>query len=354
MLDFFRFTNGNEQIWTYKVKEKNDQTLKSRIDYVLGTPSLANAISDVKHIFHEYELTDHATSFFSIDFIPTSKGPGVFRAHPALLKNKDYCCIIENSIRFTLIEDLKNKDSAFYKENLAKLHKKIQIQEEIGWLKEMEQGNGWSVNDRILTLSAELLNVEDGEVSTEAILDQVHETDHDLLLEIVLANMRQETLTFQKHLQKGKRDKRRELITKINELNSYINEDGYYKEAKEKEGELRKLNEEFLADQAAIFKNTALLNDCKPTKEFLNMEQLKGSYCSITKLRVEKTDVTTGEKVEKEIIEPHEIRDEMKNFYQDIFDKQTVKDGDQGIEDFLKSDGDTDPYEGTCQKTTDK
>ena len=46
MLDFFRFTNGNEQIWTYKVKEKNDQTLKSRIDYVLGTPSLANAISD--------------------------------------------------------------------------------------------------------------------------------------------------------------------------------------------------------------------------------------------------------------------------------------------------------------------
>ena len=182
-------------------------------------------------------------------------------------------------------------------------------------------------------------------VSTEAILDQVHETDHDLLLEIVLANMRQETLTFQKHLQKGKRDKRKELITKINELNSYINDDGYYKEAKEKEGELRRLNEEILADQAAIFKNTALLNDCKPTKEFLNMEQLKGSYCSLTKLRVEKTDVTTGKKVEKEINEPHEIRDEIKNFYQDIFNKQTVKDGDHGIEDFLKSDGDSDPYE---------
>ena len=35
----------------------------------------------------------------------------------------------------------------------------------------------------------------------------------------------------------------------------------------------------------------------------------------------------------------------MKNFYQDIFNKQKVKDGDQGIEDFLKSDGDSDPYE---------
>ena len=126
----------------------------------------------------------------------------------------------------------------------------------------MEQSNGWSVNERILTLSAELLNTEEGEEDTQAILDQEHETDHDLLLEIVLANMRQETLTFQKHLQKEKQDKRKELITKINELNSYINTDGYYKEAKEKEGELRRLNEEFLADQAAIYKNTALLNDC--------------------------------------------------------------------------------------------
>ena len=52
---------------------------------------------------------------------------------------------------------------------------------------------------------------------------------------------------------KGKKDKRRELITKINELNSYIHVEGYYGESKEKEGELGTLNEEFLEDQAAIF-----------------------------------------------------------------------------------------------------
>ena len=28
-----------------------------------------------KTIFHEYELTDHATTFFTIDFLPTYKGP---------------------------------------------------------------------------------------------------------------------------------------------------------------------------------------------------------------------------------------------------------------------------------------
>ena len=49
---------------------------------------------------------------------------------------------------------------------------------------------------------------------------------------------------------------------------------------------------------------------------------------------MKKTDVSTGQKVAKEIIEPHEIRDEMKNFSQNIFNKQTVKDGDKGMDDF--------------------
>ena len=53
MIDFYIFTNGNEQIWTYMCKETHDKTLKGRINYVLGTPSLASAIFDVKHIFHK-------------------------------------------------------------------------------------------------------------------------------------------------------------------------------------------------------------------------------------------------------------------------------------------------------------
>ena len=51
MIDFYRFTNGNDKVWTYRVKETHDKTLKGRIDNILGTPSLPSAISDVKHIF---------------------------------------------------------------------------------------------------------------------------------------------------------------------------------------------------------------------------------------------------------------------------------------------------------------
>ena len=140
----------------------------------------------------------------------------------------------------------------------------------------MEQEKGWKVTQQILLLSAELLKMEGDDLDTTSILEHDHETEDELLLEIVLDNMRKETQYFQKKSPKGKKDKWREWITKINELNSYIQVEGYYRESKEKEGELRRLNEEFLEDQAAIFKNTALLNDCKPTKEFLPWNKGKG------------------------------------------------------------------------------
>ena len=127
ILDFYRYTNGKEQVWTYRVKETQDRTFKGRINYVLGTPSLASAISDVKHIVHEYELTDHTTSYFTIDFAPTDTGPGVFRAHSALLKKLGYKCLIDNTIKFTVINDITDKNSLFYKQNLELLQSKIQI-----------------------------------------------------------------------------------------------------------------------------------------------------------------------------------------------------------------------------------
>ena len=79
-------------------------------------------------------------------------------------------------------------------------------------------------------------------------------------------------------------------MKKLNELNSYVNLNNCFRESKITEGELRKLNEEFLADQSLIFKNTSLLNDCKPTRKFLTMEQRKAGYCCISKLKINSTD----------------------------------------------------------------
>ena len=77
-------------------------------------------------------------------------------------------------------------------------------------------------------------------------------------------------------------------------------------------GELRKINEEYILEQSLIFKNTALLNDCKPTKEFLTMEQRKAGYCSIGKLRVTRKDRNTGKDINIEVTSPEDIREKMK------------------------------------------
>ena len=51
----------------------------------------------------------------------------------------------------------------------------------------------------------------------------------------------------------------------------------------------------------------------------------------------------TGKKINVEVTEPHEIREEMRNFYQDIFAKQQIIEGPSAIENFLNSDGDYRP-----------
>ena len=55
------------------------------INYVLDSPSLASTIDDVKQIFHDYDLTDRATSFFK----STNTGLAVIRAQVALFKYHD-------------------------------------------------------------------------------------------------------------------------------------------------------------------------------------------------------------------------------------------------------------------------
>ena len=105
--------------------------------------------------------------------------------------------------------------------------------------------------------------MEDGEVSTNDILNQPHDTDDDLLLETVLCDMRKSSLKFRKNLNRDRKDKLQLIQTQLNISTSSINADNCFEETKILEGELLRLNKYFLADQAAIFKNTTLLNYCK-------------------------------------------------------------------------------------------
>ena len=214
MLDFFRLTNGNIQQWTYRVKETHNKTLKSRLDYVLGSPSLCYAISDINHIFHEFDISDHASTYFSIDFLPQSQGPGVFRAHPSLLKNKEYKNLIQNIIIYTMVEDIDDKQCSDYAEWIGILAVKEHLEQEISYLNYMEEAHQWKVKDKILEIESKLLSIRDLLPTTDQILAHKRITDDRLLLELVLSHMRDATQKFYIRLQRDRKSKKK-VIKKI-------------------------------------------------------------------------------------------------------------------------------------------
>ena len=88
--------------------------------------------------------------------------------------------------------------------------KKENLENEIKWLKDMENEKNWDVNKKILILASEILMVKDELADTHLILNQDHLTDDALLLELVLANMRNDTKFFYSRLQRGKKDKKQQ------------------------------------------------------------------------------------------------------------------------------------------------
>ena len=165
----------------YAVRTKNVKQ-KGRIDHLLATPSLMLFISESRYIFHEYEITDHACLIFTIDIEKAEKGLGVFRANPALLKHPNYKTLINNVIRFSVIDVIKNKDSTLYKEILENFNNKIAKQEEIVNLEVVECKFGWKVSDRLNSQKDDLMFLKQKEDDIDTLLTLELDTDKDELI----------------------------------------------------------------------------------------------------------------------------------------------------------------------------
>ena len=172
---------------------------KGRIDHLLATPKLSPFISEARYVFHEHELTDHASLIFTLDIEKAERGPGVFRAHPALLKHPNYKTLINNVIRFSVIDVIANKESQVYKEILDNFNKKIAIQEEIVNLEVMECQYGWNVADRLTSFKNYLIFLKEKELDIDTLLTLNLEIDEDELIEVVLSDMRIHTNLFKQN-----------------------------------------------------------------------------------------------------------------------------------------------------------
>ena len=69
----------------------------------------------------------------------------------------------------------------------------------------MEQDHNWQIKDTLLQIEAELLVLEDFLPETDQVLAHDHNTDDDILLEIILANMRNATKKIYIKFQKEKK-----------------------------------------------------------------------------------------------------------------------------------------------------
>ena len=101
------------------------------------------------------------------------------------------------------------------------------------------------------------------------------------------------------------------------------------------EQELTKMRDEILQDEASVHRSFHLLNDCKVTPAFLNLEKRKAGYSNICKITTENGIIT----------DPNKIRNETANFYQKIYNKQKVKSSVDDIKNFLESDNDHSAWE---------
>ena len=99
----------------------------------------------------------------------------------------------------------------------------------------MQSSHSWPITETLKQIEAELLVLEDLLPKTDVILDRDHNTADDLLLEIILANMRSTTKSFYIALQREKKNKKQELLKKLNEFSSYVHLNDFYKERQEAE-----------------------------------------------------------------------------------------------------------------------
>ena len=118
------------------------------------------------------------------------------------------------------------------------------------------------------------------------------------------------------------------------------------------EEKLVKFDEEDIHPLLLHSENYRLLEDERPTKCFLNLENDKAKYNNVSRLQI--TDVTidkftnppTEIKTTRLTTNPEEILGEFQSKFAAIYSRQAGVDGsEESIIDFLKSDGDEEPLQ---------
>ena len=160
------------------------------------------------------------------------------------------------------------------------------------------------------------------------------------LHEEVLKGIQEVTINFSKALKSDTKLSTSDLKRKLGELID-TNVDNINKEQiKETEDAINQIEQEWLKTILVNDERYALLDDEKPSKAFLNMENSKGGYSNIVLLKrdyIFTRDDGSQYTVVKNITKGDEIRSTVKDDFQKIFNKQPgLNVGEADLEAFLE------------------
>ena len=239
-------------------------------------------MTNVEHIAHHFDNTDHSTISLEIDITKSIMGKGTFRCPPNVHRNTDYQILIRNTIKKAIFSCLEKTQKIQLQEAL--FDTRIKLYEE--YISLHTKVPDWNTQARRHTLEFTMNLLLSNEPTNEELLQNTLSISKPALLEYVLLQMKNDTIAYTKYNKIADDDYENELKEELQILISDDINDENIEQISATESKLKELETKKLFDILSTKKNYLLLDDERPTKTFLNIESSKGGYSKITRLRI--------------------------------------------------------------------
>ena len=232
---------------------------------------------------------------------------------------------------------------------------RIKLEEELYSLQ--TKAPHWNTQIRQNTLQHTIAHLMSQEPTNEALLSRPLSISKPQVLEFVLLKIKDDTIIYSSRENTKHNNTEAELKTTLQKLISEPESDENSLLIHDTQTQLENLETKFLFNSLSKKANFNLLDNERPSKSFLSMENSKQGYSEITKLRITNTHfnpLLPESAVNMKyftITNSDLIRYEVTSAFQKIFNSQPNLHNDtQDIISFLNSDGDTAPYKEVCKK----
>ena len=213
----------------------------------------------------------------------------------------------------------------------------------------MDSDLNWPMTERINSLQLQIALMLSNELPIGRLIEQPLEITHEQLLEVVLLKLREESVKFNK--KRARHDQ-----AHLDELNDNLNrisnaEEVDHEQLRIVESNIEGIQDDIYKEMLMRRRDFQLIEDERPSAAFLKMETNRG-YAEVTRLRIpnkfynKNIDESANNVKYYVVTEQAAIRKEMANAFQEIYNKQdNLNSSEDGIKEFLDSDGDWAPYQ---------